>query len=312
MFLSKKINKFTAVGVFSALSGPAIAVVEGARNDYPRVLLCDLLPSAGLFNEYVRTHDLRHAACVDVLAMNVCSLLQVDLQGVKEEEKRDAARWQVHELLDYSTEEAVLDVIEVPVLGEKNNSKTFAVAAPAATLRKRVELLVSTGMHLDAIDIPELALRNLLELFPNEPRGICLLWIREQTGLLVVCRGGTFYFSRSINIGLEQLRQTIPSSVENPPPENLQSELAGIVLEVQRSLDYCESNFRLPPVPKILLAACGEEPQGVREYLDRYLQADVVSADFRQVLDFPAEIEPSTVNFCLPALGAALRAGGRK
>jgi len=61
----------------------------------------------------------------------------------------------------------------------------------------------------------------------------------------------------------------------------------------------------------MLVALCAEESLDILDYLNRYLQADVVSADFRQVLDLPFDIDSPTINFCLPALGAALRAGGR-
>ncbi len=311
VFWSKKTCKPSALGVFSSSSGTALAAIEGAQNGCPRVTGCVNLPPDMTVAEYVIANDLSNANCVDVLPFGTYSLMQVELQGVKDDEKREAVRWQIRELLDYPAEEAILDLLEVPIIGQGEQSRTFVVVAPATTLRARVEVMGAAGLHFTAIDIPELALRNILELYRNEPRGHCLLWLREHSSLMTISRGETFFFSRSINIGVEQLRQEKITTEDNLLAENIQALLDGIILEVQRSLDYCESNFRLPPVPKILVAICDQESEEILDYLNRYLQPEVTFADFRQVLDFPLELDPATINACLPALGAALRAGGR-
>ncbi len=311
MRLSRKINKDRSLGVFCSPSGTALAVIEGVNDSCPRVSNCTILPQNTQIADYVSSHALQNSVCVDVLSSGDYSLIQIDLQGVKDEEKREAARWQIRELIDYPAEEAVIDLLEVPLVSEKEISRTFVVTAPISALKARTAELTAADLHLEAIDIPELAIKVLLELYPDEPRGLCLLWIREQTGLVVVCRGDTFFFSRSLNVGMTHLQQESVATDDGILSENNQSLLDGIVLEVQRSLDYCESNFRLPPVPKMLVALCGNDSVEIIEYLDRYLQPDVIAADFRQILDLPFDIDSSTINSCLPAFGAALRAGGR-
>jgi len=249
LILSKKINRNKALGVFSTLSGTALAVIEGALENCPRITICEYLQPETKISEYVNIHALRKSVCVDVLPFSDYSLLKVDLQGVSDDEKREAARWQIRELIDYPAEDAVLDIVDVPIVGEEAKTRTFVVAAPMTALKLRASELVAADLHLDAIDIPELALRNLLELYQDEPRGHCLLWLREKSGLLIICRGETFFFSRTINVGMEHFKSADMTGGDGLLSENTQSLLDGIVLEVQRSFDYCESNFRLPPVP---------------------------------------------------------------
>ena len=311
MAWSKKINRNRALGVYTSAEGTSVAVIEGALDSCPRVSHCTLLASDTTISAFVGSNDLKNTTCIDVMPISDYSLMQVDVQGIKTDEKREAVRWQIRELIDYPAEEAILELLEVPIVGEEDKSRTFVVVAPVEKLRARASQLLGADLYLDAIDIPELALRNLLTLYQDEPRGHCLLWINEQGGLMVICKGETLFFSRSINIGMSQLRQESILEEGGILSEKTQVLLDGIVLEVQRSLDYCESNFRLPPVPKILVAMCGEESPEILDYLNRYLQADVQFADFRQVLDLPLDIDPPTINACLPALGAALRGGGR-
>ncbi len=309
LWFSKK-NQTKRIGAFPVSGGTAVAAIDQTEKTRPHVVGCEVFTDA-LFAHYVKTKKLCKMPVVDVADVGVCSLLQVDLKGVAAEEKQDAIRWQIHELLDYPAEEAILDFIEVPIVGEENRSKSFVFVAAAEILAKRVDLIKSAGLELEAIDVPELALRNLLELFPNEPHGLCLLWLRENSGLFIVCRGGTFFFSRIINCGLQQIQQSMrPLATPGQAGETI-PKVDEIVLEVQRTLDYCESNFRLLALPKILLAVCGEEPEGLCSYLDQALPAEVVSADFQQIIDFPYEIDSVLVNCCLPALGAALRGESR-
>ncbi len=313
MFWNRKNSGSAAIGVHSGPSGTAVAMIEGATSERPRVAQCDFLSADDMaLSAFCKDRNLRQSSLVDVLSPENYNLIHVEVQNVKKDEQRETARWQVRELLDYPAEDAVIDITEVPVVGAENKTKTYAIAAPKNYLKDRVQLFKQLELNLKAIDIPEFVLRNLLELYQEETRGLCLLWIKPDSTLLIITRGETLYFSRLITVGMTQLlSEDSTGSDEEPISESLQMLLDTVVLEIQRSIDYCEGNFRLPPVPKILVAMCGEESQDILDYLDRYLQADVVSADFRQVLDLPLDIDPPTVNLCLPALGAALRAGGR-
>ncbi|WP_020675466.1 hypothetical protein [Geopsychrobacter electrodiphilus] len=312
MFGVRKFHSARVAGIFSTSGERALVILDSARGGaLPQVHCCELFASDTAVADYVRTQHLRRMVCVDVLPISSYSQTLIDISGVKEEERREAARWQLGERLDYPVEEAIVDLFEVPVVGAENKKKTFAIAAPRRLLQQRVASLKLIGLRLAAIDIPELALRNLLALFPDEPHGLGLLWFRDDNCLLVIMRGETIFFSRVINIGLTQLAQHETPAKDGLLAEGLQTLLDGVVLEIQRSLDFCESNFRLPPVPKILVAMCGPACDPLLEYLARYLQSMVCPADFHQILDLPTDVSEETINSCLPALGAALRAGGR-
>lgn len=312
MFGKHRGRKNLAVGVASAHDEVAVAIVEGATSERPRVIACALLSSQGdELEKFCRERGLRGANCVDSLMPGGYSLMQVDVQNLKPEDRVEAVRWQIRELLDYPAEDAVIDLIDIPLFGSEDKVRNYAIAASKSSLKERVGLAGKLDLRLRAIDIAEMSLRNLLELHQDESRGLCFLWIRQNSSLLTVSRNDKLYFSRLINSGLNQL--DIPASPEADAPlsENLQAQLDTIVLEIQRSIDYCESNFRLPQVPKILVAVCGTESPLLLDYLNSYLQAEVAWVDFRQVVDLPLELDSAQVNACLPALGAALRAGGR-
>lgn len=312
MFGKRYGMKSLAVGISSEPSGTAVAVVEAAQSERPRVLDCKLLSTdQSEMERYCREQNLRRAHCVDSLTPGRYGLMPVEVQSLQPEERIEAIRWQIREFLEYPAAEAVIDLINIPVFGSEDRIRNQAVSAPRTFLKERVDLFKRFDLKLQAIDIPEFSLRNLLELRRQDAQGLCFLWIREKSSLLMVLRGDTVYFSRLINTGLSQLNLPESQDTEAPISEALQAQLDSIVLEIQRSIDFCEGNFRLPQVSRILLAVCGQESPLLLDYLNRYLLADVAWADFRQLLDLPSGIDPPLLNACLPALGAALRAGGR-
>ncbi len=89
--------------------------------------------------------------------------------------------------------------------------------------------------------------------------------------------------------------------------EALTEQLDAIVLEIQRSFDYCESTFHLPMVSRLLIAQTQREIPAVVTYLNENLATAVESFSFAEVLTVPEESEQLQLNRCLLAIGGALR-----
>lgn len=299
-----------SVGLCQNTNENVIALVSSRDKALPQVLQCQtFLTDVDLF-DFLHKQQARHLPCVEVLSVSEYLQSQVDLAGVPKAEGREAARWQLAERLDYPAEDAVIDLFDIGLDETSTNFLSFAVAARQSTLKDHLARLKRPELKLLAIDTPEFCLRNLLELFPEQARGICLLWMQSDATLLLVVREGCVYFSRLIPVGLTPLIQNEEQNSAQLLAESNERILDDLILEIQRSLDFCESRFRLPSISQIWLACCGDEPDHVVDYLNRYLQAEVRPADFRQVFDFNCDVSTATINSCLPALGAALRAGG--
>ena len=175
---------------------------------------------------------------------------------------------------------------------------------PAGELEAMRELRRSSPLPLfadesihRAIDIPELAQRNLAALLPQDARGVVMLSFSRDSGLITITRQGAIYLSRTLDVGLEQLQ-----------PGALLSELLDrIVLEVQRSLDYYDSYFRLASVVDLVVAPLPAEIPGLLEHLNANLSVTATAMEPEQVLDFEVPVPPDRLYECLWTLGAALR-----
>ncbi len=250
----------------------------------------------------VRQHNLQKNGCVAVLPADSYQMIQIETTDLADSEKRDAARWQIRDRIDYPPEEAVLDLFEVSPFGSEKRPLTYVVSAQQKLLRERIEMIEASDLSLNAIDIPEFALRNVCDLFKDDDRGLAVLLLLERTGVLVIVRDGVLYLVRWLSSGMDDLIPYAEGEVEL-----LTEKLDSIILEIQRSFDYCESTFQLPMVSRLLVAQTQQEIPAVVNYLNDYLSSRVESFSFSGVLTVPEGSEQLDLNRQLMAIGGALR-----
>lgn len=254
----------------------------------------------------VKARDLDGRPCTTLVAPGDYSLILVETPQVPEEELRQAVRWRVKDLIDFGVDDAVIDVFEVPTLKGGRDNMLYAVVARSNAVRDLIANLSGTGLALEYVDIPELAIRNLTALMPEDVGGVAFIHLDDQAGLITITRQGTLYLSRRFDYGRARL---LDSGVSEIGPE-VEGLLDAIVIEAQRSLDYYESHFAQPPVQGAVLAPLGVEIAGVPEYLSSQLGIPTRYMVLSELIDSEVDIASELVADCLPAIGAALRRAG--
>lgn len=250
----------------------------------------------------IHQHQLQKKSCVNILASDSYQLIQAEIGDLPVDEKRDAARWQIRERIDYPAEEAVVDLFDIPSFGGDRKPLSYVVSAQKSVLQRQVQLIDQCDLNLDAIDIPEFSLRNICDLYSDEPRGLAILLLLKEKGILVVARESNLYLVRLFNTGMDDL---IPYA--DGDYEALTDHLDAIVLEIQRSFDYCESTFLLPTVSRLLVAQTEQEIPAVVSYLNEYLATQVEAFRFPEMLSVPQGVTQLDFNRNLLAIGGALR-----
>ena len=87
----------------------------------------------------------------------------------------------------------------------------------------------------------------------------------------------------------------------------LQRLLDSIVLEVQRSLDYCESHFSVPPIGHLMIAPTPQPMPSVIGHLSANLGVKVQTLDLNAVLNTHEPLSDELQWRCFLTIGAALR-----
>jgi len=241
--------------------------------------------------------------CTGLLDPSEYQMLVVEAPNVPPEELKTAMRWRVKDMLDYHIDDATLDVLDIPP--DKNNParghSMYAVAARNEVIAKRVALCDDAKIPLEAIDIPEMAQRNIANLLAQPGRGVALLSFDEHGGLLTVSYEGELYLARHIDVSWRDLAQA--------GPETQHGFFDRITLELQRSIDHLERQFQFISVHQLWLAPLSDGA-ALRDYLATNLYLPVALLDLNDLFDFsrvPALASPENqVRFFLP-LGATLR-----
>lgn len=309
--LKKKVARNGAAAVSISPEGISVARIR-READLPPVLEASEFVAVtggtqaqGLL-QLRRDFNLDAYACNSVMPLGSYSLLLVEAPDVQPAELRAAIRWRIKDLIDFHVDDAVIDVFEVP--NQKTagrNSMMYAVVARAASVKERIDLLVEAGVNLTIVDIPELALRNLAALLPEDVGGMASLYLEAHAGLITITRQGILYLSRQIDRGYED----IFADGGNGEPDSEQIEQ--IVVEIQRSLDYYESHFSQPAVSSVVVMPNPQRTATLTDQLDHQLDLPVRAFDLNQLIDSNTAVDATRQARCLLAIGAALREEGK-
>lgn len=187
----------------------------------------------------VEQKHLDNAQVSAVLPIEQYQVFQVERPSVDDSELVDAVRWKLKDMLDYRIEDAVFDVFPFPVDGAKGVTELINVVSARKTLITDIAKLTErAGLILNRVDIADLALRNLAAPLDPEGRGVALVFLRQNMGQMVLCKGPVLYLSRRLDISESGL---IDFALQEPTVQ-------GLALELQRSLDYYESQMgQVPP-----------------------------------------------------------------
>jgi MSHA biogenesis protein MshI len=284
-----------------------ITVAEIARpaEGKPQVRACDGFTREGSELEILKrlrnAKRLARQRCTTLLAEAQYHLLQVDLpgnaEGLPRDELREALRWRVKEMVDFPVERAGIDLLDIPPTGNRG-PQLWVVVASHELLQPRIRNFQEAKVNLAAIDIPELAQRNLASLFEESNRGLAFLFFDRQGGRLTVTYRGELYMTRHIDVPAPDLA--------GPDAAALHER---VLLDIQRSLDNFDRNYSAIPLTRLLV---GPLPQGEAfvDYLRANLSLPVDSANLADVLDIagtPQLANPADQAEAWLALGAALR-----
>ncbi len=297
--------------------GIAVAQVRREKGRPPTLEHCEFLPSPNIqvqndqLQNLVKNKHLQQVECTSALDFGAYSLLLVEAAEVPASELRAAMRWRVRELIDFPVDDSVIDVFDVPPQKKAGNRMVYVVAARTAVVKQRVDQLLEAGLKLDIVDIPELCFRNIACLLPEDAGGVAFICLARQRGMLTLTHQGTLYFSRRLQTGTEILWRPELDQLRRDDDDQLTVEikewLDSIIIELQRSLDYYDSNFSAPPITGVVLAPLGKKIHGVAEYLSSQLGLKCRVLDLNELIDCPRPVPDLAQVFCLPALGAALR-----
>lgn len=288
-----------ATGVYVA------QVKRGAAK--PQVMRCQYHPApalnASLLEKIAKDEKISSFHISTLLAANEYQIQLVEGVNVPPEEFKSAVRWRIKDTLDYSIDDAAIDVLQIPSGrsgAAKPSNALLAIAAPGDIIKQRIELFENARLNLTVIDVPAMAQRNVATLFEQSGRGLALLSFDESGGLLTVTCDGELYMQRRIDVTQGQL-----SDADDFLRAQSRERVA---LELQRSLDYFGRQYNWISLQRLLIVAPAR--MALVQALAPSLEVPVEPLNLAEVLDISATPDLADDEFAAQMfmpLGAALR-----
>jgi MSHA biogenesis protein MshI len=291
------------VGLEIRTDGIAVAV-RGMKEQMPFVSHLAFLPGNDdkqrfeQLSNYIQQNKLKNKPCNLVLPHGQYQLYLLEAPEVPPAELANAMKWRLKDLVTQPLDQLAIDIFHVPNDSARGNRKMIYVVVVAKPyLLQVIEGIEESGLKLKAIDIAELALRNLA-IHLVEPqfdqRGVAIARLWQNTGTVSIYRAGNMYLSRQFNLpyggGL----------LDDLPVEQL-------ALELQRSLDYYERQMGQLSPAVVYIGGENIADDKITNSLRKILAVPLQFLDFSGAVGFLAEFDTAVMQLGLGALGAAMR-----
>jgi MSHA biogenesis protein MshI len=241
----------------------------------------------------VEKHELYGVPCQIILAPSLYQLHLMDVPQVPEEEIAKALRWQLKGLIDYPLNDIAVDAFLVPPHGVgTRRKKVFAAITLQSALLNKISFLEQCLLNVAAVSIAEMALSKLISLLHLSSDAPCLvISFDEEVCQLHLYYEDNLYLYRTLFIN---------RSITQPNASANQDML----LEIQRSIDYCLTELKLPEPKRIVFTPSLYKATDLITFLKEALDKDVTVMDIHSFLP-NSSMMPEDMAIAFYALGGA-------
>ncbi|KIZ33659.1 hypothetical protein [Stutzerimonas stutzeri] len=302
MGLFSKTKKSKPAGMLGIEAGPqgiALAQVVRVPGARPMLPYCEHLEGsaevqAALLEKAVSERALQGLPTNVLLHPSEYQMFLLEAPEVPPQELRDAMRWRIKDMISQPLDDVVIDCFALPEDAYRGRTRmVYCAVLEKARMQHYAQLVRQAGLYMASIDITEMAFRNLGSLAGAEGMNLALLRLRTSEGLICIQNGADLYMARRIEQGLARAAQ----------------DLSSTTLEIQRSLDYFESQLGKGYINRLMLLPMKQDGERTYQGLASGLAVNLQRLDLREL--FPGqpgvELTEAQQAFCIGAVGAALR-----
>ncbi len=300
LFSKKVSDEFVGIALYSAF----VRVVRLRKETDSQLLRCfyaeqyplggpDQLPA--LLQSIIDEQKLEGTNCVLVIPPEKVESVQIEMSELPTVDVQASLPWKLKELVSIPPQDMICDYIEMDIqpLGQQ------AKAQIMATSRSYIEMLVEP-FHKAKVPIVGITTEQfVLAKMQNLEDAAQLIFVqhKDMAGILLILKNQQICFARKIR-GTDSVIKMTPEEIKEYGADM-------IAIEIQRSIDYYESQLKQPPIKDVLLAVAGENESLVADILNMNLPVKTRVA--RGDNDIDDQTGKITLAY-LAALGGALYA----
>jgi MSHA biogenesis protein MshI len=289
----KKASKFHSVGIEIGVNDFHISTLKKVKGklNWVKQHSAPIENWQTTLKTYVETNNLTNTQCNIALSISKYQLLQLDRPAVEDSELIQALQWTVKEQL-FSDDELVIDYFDPPAAAASSIKKLNVVAVSKRDVIEIRDGVLKAGLALNIIGVEEMAICNLLT-----PSDDAVITLKQEEGgqlSLNIVKRNQLFFSRRLR-GYENLANFSQEELKMGVVDNLS-------LEIQRSMDYFESQLRQAPVKKVYISLDTIHQDPLADMIKQVIFVSVEKFIPDVVTDDSMPITPSS----FASLGAAI------
>lgn len=284
-------SKYFSLGIEFGSEAVQVSVLKKESNEIQWVKQ-HILPLSSWQShlaKYVSQESLTNTPAHVIVSSSKYQILQVEKPNLPDAEISQALVWSVKDLVNIQ-EDITVDYFDLPAQGS-GPPKVNVVALPKSHIEEILEGVSDANLELASIGILELAIADLVD--QSEEAVLTLVQEAGQEVFLNIIKKGQVYFSRRLR-GYENLSTFNAQELQMGVGDSLS-------VEIQRSMDYFESQLRQAPIKKILL---GLESEHLNEFCDIMQKLTFMPTEvFKPIIHYADNLKYS--NSYVGSLGAA-------
>lgn len=311
-FKPKAGQSVNQVSITSSVAGLALCAASRGT----QLLACESALERGLdrhgriLAQWVNEAGLAGAPTNAVLHPSEYQIVLVEAPPVPPEEYADALKFRLRDLISIPLADAIFDIFPLPEDAFRGRMRMlYLVATPQSTTQRLANLCAEAGLVLESVDIAEMALRNIASKAHTHENSVGLLQLGYGEGIINLMQGHNIYLTRRISVQFSEndFDHLTPGE---PISFALADKLDALVLEIQRSLDYYESQLGKGVVRKLMFAPTPFDLETIQNTLKTNLRVELSTLNINHLLETKEDISARQQAFCLHALGGSLRQRG--
>lgn len=248
---------------------------------------------------FVGDNECEGAPAFAVLAGGRYQVQQLEIPDIPDAELAGVARYRVRDVAKVSVEASAISARRLERERESSSSDMVYIAiTEKAVVDETVELLEEAGLAPKAVHTRETSMAHLASVSPETESGLAMLLVEQQGGVVTLGRNHQLYLPRAHNYGVDQIQSQGALGSE------------GLALELQRSLDFYESQIATQAAARVFLLPTTMDSVDLAERLRQSIVAPLQVLDLNEVVPYTGQGEFSLHDQAMVALavGAALPA----
>lgn len=295
-FLTRKKDSKGLVAI--EISPEGIAIAHAETKDSKQLKICEFHTT----QNYSQVHEvLATAVAKNTLAQNNCAIILhpdhyklffINTPQVPDAEIRNAVRWQIKDMINYSLDDLAVDVFS-PEDNSGLSKKTYVITAQKSLLQKMTKIVTDCQLTPITIDVREFGIRNIIAANPTSPEISGFLDFSLDNCLMVTVQKGFVRFVRRIPVGIRTIKEA--------------NSVTALTSEIQRSLHYCEVELKQKLPDMFFLPPNRDIDTGIIENLAKDLGKNVEQIDITKIITPTQQLNYEIQIRCWPIIGELMR-----